>query len=939
MPRRSTRQTSASTPEQTSVRVTRRSIRGQKTEKEEEEVPPSPAKSDTSKTSRRSTKSAADTSPPTKSSPSKGSSPGSTGDNRSSRGRGRGRRGRSQSRGKGWTHKAPEEEDSEEEVDEIPSESGDQEFEPKSSQQAKSRGRGRAAVGSPRSRRGQQRKSHTEEDEEEEYQPGEEEVKKLKTPSPRKTTRKGRSAAKEQEQEEDESPRRRSGRRAAKEAEEKIRTDAAAEEASKEDEEEPMETESSEAKLAGDKEDADKTKQLKRKHNEVDQEEQPEEKAASPAKKLKTDSSLGDDAKSTDESMPNIEEISEDSAGEEASREGGGVTKKAEPMEEAPILEAEPKSGETAKVDEPSKKGDSSTESKQAESIPAAEQKPTESIPGKERVETKPLEDERSQKSLPKKEEQTADTAGSGAQSTRSNEASEKGSMASYGQDNTLASHNQSSGKEAAEKTASSQSTPASKNESQDPDALKDYVVINMEDVPAPDSSEVSTSIPEVHVIPPDQDNSVNHGENKDGGSTTSQALTPTEAAPNKSAPVSHDAAANSVSSPIGHSATNNKQSSDCNNLTGSEHCVGSLVNNSSAKKDSQDPLLRRRFIHNPAVDMNSVPPEKTFTLVSYNILADCHAQRGEYKWISDEHLSVEYRHQRLMKELQFLDPDVICIQEIGPDHYNKLLQPQLAQLGYQGAFIKRPDDYFNEGEATFVRTSRFTILSNELIDLSSIAKQDLDNSGIDEMTLQALKKSVSSPGVAVITKVKCVKTGRLLTIGNVHIMWEWFKRMDIQCVQAAATIRELVTLAGGATQPHIVCGDFNSTPDSPVYQLTHEGYLNDSSMAKLQQLPEVKLDDGRVCPMVNLWWRGFQHTSTDLKSAYLTVTGKEPMTSKFPHDGVVRQVDYIWYSSGSLDVLGVAETAPATDIEQGIPNAIYPSDHVSTKAVLAFRN
>ena len=41
------------------------------------------------------------------------SSPGSTGDKRSSRGRGRGRRGRS--RGKGWSCKAADEVDSEEE--------------------------------------------------------------------------------------------------------------------------------------------------------------------------------------------------------------------------------------------------------------------------------------------------------------------------------------------------------------------------------------------------------------------------------------------------------------------------------------------------------------------------------------------------------------------------------------------------------------------------------------------------------------------------------------------------------------------------------------------------------------------------------------------------------------------------------------------------------
>jgi endonuclease/exonuclease/phosphatase family metal-dependent hydrolase len=68
-----------------------------------------------------------------------------------------------------------------------------------------------------------------------------------------------------------------------------------------------------------------------------------------------------------------------------------------------------------------------------------------------------------------------------------------------------------------------------------------------------------------------------------------------------------------------------------------------------------------------------------------------------------------------------------------------------------------------------------------------------------------------------------------------------------VNLFQAAATIRELVTVAGGADQPHVICGDFNSCPDSPVHQLTKEGYLNDASMAALQGVQEVKLADGRV--------------------------------------------------------------------------------------------
>ena len=64
---------------------------------------------------------------------------------------------------------------------------------------------------------------------------------------------------------------------------------------------------------------------------------------------------------------------------------------------------------------------------------------------------------------------------------------------------------------------------------------------------------------------------------------------------------------------------------------------------------------------------------------------------------------------------------------------------------------------------------------------------------------------------------------------------------------QVACAIRELVSMAGGADKPHIICGDFNSTPDSSVYQLTKEGYLNDSSVTKLQEITSVNQPEGQV--------------------------------------------------------------------------------------------
>ena len=68
---------------------------------------------------------------------------------------------------------------------------------------------------------------------------------------------------------------------------------------------------------------------------------------------------------------------------------------------------------------------------------------------------------------------------------------------------------------------------------------------------------------------------------------------------------------------------------------------------------------------------------------------------------------------------------------------------------------------------------------------------------------------------------------------------------------QVACAIKEMVTLAGGAQNPHVICGDFNSAPDTPAHQLTLEGYLNDNTMNKLQALDTVQLPDGKVCTLI----------------------------------------------------------------------------------------
>jgi len=94
------------------------------------------------------------------------------------------------------------------------------------------------------------------------------------------------------------------------------------------------------------------------------------------------------------------------------------------------------------------------------------------------------------------------------------------------------------------------------------------------------------------------------------------------------------------------------------------------------------DVLLHREYVANPAISAASADASRCFTLGSYNILADYHAQKdyghGMAPWLTAEQLSLSYRHQRLMEELVYLDEDIICLQEVGGDYMHDLLEPSL---------------------------------------------------------------------------------------------------------------------------------------------------------------------------------------------------------------------------------------------------------------------
>jgi hypothetical protein len=95
--------------------------------------------------------------------------------------------------------------------------------------------------------------------------------------------------------------------------------------------------------------------------------------------------------------------------------------------------------------------------------------------------------------------------------------------------------------------------------------------------------------------------------------------------------------------------------------------------------------LFSREFVGNQALVNKEHDPTGSFSVVSYNILADYYAQKDfggdKAPWVTDEQLAISSRHVRLMKELEFLDSDIVCFQEVQGNHMNDLLTPDMEAL------------------------------------------------------------------------------------------------------------------------------------------------------------------------------------------------------------------------------------------------------------------
>lgn len=140
---------------------------------------------------------------------------------------------------------------------------------------------------------------------------------------------------------------------------------------------------------------------------------------------------------------------------------------------------------------------------------------------------------------------------------------------------------------------------------------------------------------------------------------------------------------------------------------------------------------------------------------------------------------------------------------------------------GYQCEYKKRTGSK-PDGCAIVFKSSRLSLLSSNPIEFLRPGDTLLDRDNVGLVLLLQPHNAASSSGWPTS-----------ICVANTHLLYNP-RRGDIKLAQLAILLAEISRLSrppNGSSSPVVLCGDFNSTPLSPLYRFLTTGCLNYSGL------------------------------------------------------------------------------------------------------------
>lgn len=356
------------------------------------------------------------------------------------------------------------------------------------------------------------------------------------------------------------------------------------------------------------------------------------------------------------------------------------------------------------------------------------------------------------------------------------------------------------------------------------------------------------------------------------------------------------------------------------------------------------------------------VPPSlEKIKVFSWNILCDKYATPQTYGYTPTAALNWDYRKGCILDELRDRDADFLALQEVSTDAFKEDLSPELAQMDYKGVHwpksraktMSEKDALTVDGCAVFYKQSKFILLDKQLIEFATIAINRPDMKNQHDVFNRVMPKD----NIAVICFFESRLTGARIILVNVHLTWD-LALADVKVIQTGILMEHVTKLAEkyarlpalkekkmitipraddaeapppqadpGPSQeyrsntdiPLLVCGDFNSTEDSSVWELMSMG-----------RVPPDHLELGNY-QYGSFTRDGIEHPFS-LRDAYAhfkNTPDELPFTNYTP--GFSGTIDYIWYSANTLEVVDLLGPPDANYLKRipAFPNWHYPADHI----------
>lgn len=298
------------------------------------------------------------------------------------------------------------------------------------------------------------------------------------------------------------------------------------------------------------------------------------------------------------------------------------------------------------------------------------------------------------------------------------------------------------------------------------------------------------------------------------------------------------------------------------------------------------------------------------------------------------------YSFQNILREIIDASPDVICLQEVQADYYENHVYAAMSEHGYEGVYKQKTRQSMGmagkvDGCALFWRRTKFVLVESYSIEFNELAqRQATQVMGLNPRSedgvafLNRLSKDNVAQLVVLELAQPSMRTSRdqinQVCIANTHL-YSNKDFPDVKLWQTWQLLQELETfvLSRGTQLPLMICGDFNSTPDTAVYDLLSRQTVHPGH-------PDVNVNTDDSVPNILPDPMNITH-SFQLGSAYQTVVGDEPKVTNYTTNfkGVL---DYIWYSAQNLRPLSAApipEEAILTRHGEALPSTEYSSDHI----------